>query len=165
MRTLLLLVLGLCLASQLPAQKFIQLEKANRAKTIKFYVGQDLTYRLKGQTEWATALITDVQMDSQLIALNWKTMPVSNIEAIRLQHSGFVRSLGPMLMLFGASWVGYSVVGAVFYDDPLTASTAIVSGTSIATGYLLHRIFKHKTIRMRERRRLRAVEIPVMGEE
>ena len=165
MRLTILLALGMLLAPAVTAQKFIQLEKANRAKTIKFYVGQEFTYRLKGDTEWITSTITDVQMDSQLVDFDWKTFPVSDIEAIRLQHPGFVRSLGPALMIFGASWVGFSVVGAVFYDDPLTASTAIVSGTSLASGYLLYLIFKHKTIRLRERRRLRAVEVPVMGSE
>lgn len=159
---LILLFLACSLApAVLPAQKFIQLEKANRAKTLKFYVGQDLTYRLKGETEWFTSTITDVQMDSQKVSFDLKPVPVADIEAIRLQHPGLVRSLGPALMIFGASWAGFALVGAAFDDYELTAGTAIVSGAGLASGYLLYRIFKNKKVKMGERRRLRAVEVPV----
>jgi hypothetical protein len=159
---LFLVLLACCLLPALaPAQKFIQLEKANRAKTLKFYVGQDFTYRLKGETEWFTSTITDVQMDAQKVSFDLKPVPVSDIEAIRLQHAGILRGLGPGLMIFGASWAGFALIGAAFDDYELTAGTAIVSGTGLASGYLLHRIFKNKKVKMSARRRLRAVEIPV----
>ena len=145
----------------LPAQKFIQLEKANRARTLKFYVGQDFTYRLKGETEWFTSTITDVQMDSQKVALDLKPVRVTDIEAIRLQYPGILRSIGPSLMIFGASWAGFALVGAAFDDYKLNAGTAIVSGTGLASGYVLYRIFKNKKVKLSERRRLRAVEVPV----
>lgn len=161
MRLLLLLPICCLLSAILPAQKFIQLEKANRAKTSKFYVGQDFTYRLKGETEWFTSTITDVQMDSQIVSFDLKPIPISDIEAIRLSHPGILRTLGPSLMIFGASWAGFSLIGAAFDDYKLTAGTAIVSGAGLASGYVLYRIFKHKKIKMSERRRLRAVEVPL----
>ena len=161
MRLILILLFCYSLPSVLPAQKFIQLEKANRAQTSKFYVGQEFTYRLKGETEWFTSTITDVQMDSQLVAFDWKRMPVANIEAIRLQHAGILRGLGPSFMIFGASWGGFSLIGAAFDDYKLTAGTAIVTGTGLASGFLLHQIFKNKKVKMGERRRLRAMEVPV----
>jgi hypothetical protein len=143
------------------AQKFIQLEKTNKARTTKFYAGQDITYRLKGNTEWYTSTITDVQMDSQRVALDLKYMPVSNIAAIQLHYPGILRALGPSLMVFGASWAGFSLIGAAFDDYKLTAGTAIVSGTGLASGFILHQIFKSKRVRLNERRRLRALEVPV----
>ena len=145
----------------LSAQKFIQLEKSNKARTIKFYTGEEITYRLKSDTEWFTATITDVQMDSQRVALDLKYLPVSDIVAIRLQYPGILRSLGPSFMIFGASWAGFSLIGAAFYDYKLTAGTAIVPGTGLAAGFILHQIFKSKKIKLNERRRLRAVEVPV----
>ena len=155
----------LWLPSAAAAQKFLQLEKANKARTDKFFVGQDITYRLKDSSEWFTSTITDVQMDAQLVAFDWKTVPVGNIEAIRLRHAPILRSLGPMFMIFGASWAGFSLVGAAFDQYKLTAGTAIVSGTGLASGFILHQIFRHKRIRLGERRRLRAVEIPLGKEE
>lgn len=164
MRLFILLGFGfLLLPSATHAQKFLQLEKANRAKTTKFYVGQDLTYRLKGNDEWYTSTITNVQMDSQLVAFDWKPVAVANIEAVRLQHAPILRTLGPMLMIFGASWAGFSLVGAAFDNYKLTAGTAIVSGTGLASGFILYQIFKHKRVRLSERRRLRAVEVPADG--
>ncbi len=143
------------------AQKFIQLEKANKARTIKFYAGEEITYRLKSDTDWFTATITDVQMDSQRVALDLKYLPVGDIAAIRLQYPGILRSLGPSFMIFGASWGGFSLIGAAFDDYKLTAGTAIVTGTGLASGFILHQIFKSKKIKLNERRRLRAVEVPV----
>ncbi|MBK6933341.1 MAG: hypothetical protein IPH12_21720 [Saprospirales bacterium] len=161
MRFLLLYVVFCLLPAPAGAQKFIQLEKANRARVLKFYVGEDLTYRLKGKAEWYTSTITDVQMDAQMVAFDWKNVRVADIEAIRLRHGGFVRSLGPSLMVFGASWAGFALVGAAFDDYKLGASTAIVSGTGLASGFVLHRIFKYKRVNLSARKRLRAVEIPV----
>lgn len=164
MRIFLLLAAGLLLLPIVSsAQKFLQLEKANRAKTIKLYVGEDLTYRLKGSTEWITSTITNVQMDSQLVALDWKPVPVGQITAVRLQYAPFLRTLGPMFMIFGASWAGFSLVGAAFDNYKLNAGTAIVSGAGLASGFILHQIFKHKPVRLGERRRLRAVEVPIDG--
>ena len=161
MRLFTLLIAGLLLTSGISAQKFLQLEKVNRAQTIKFYAGQDITYRLKGKTEWYTSTITDVQMDSQRVTLDITVVPVSDIEGIRLQYPGILRSLGPSFMIFGASWAGFSLIGAAFDNYKLTAGTAIVSGTALATGFTLHQIFKTKRIKLGERRRLRAVEVPV----
>lgn len=161
MRLLLLFASCWLLPLTATAQKFLQLEKANKAQTIKFYKGEDITYRLKGNTEWYTSTITDVQMDSQRIALDLKYLPVSDIAAIQLHYPGILRSLGPMFMIFGASWAGFSLVGAAFDEYKLTASTAIVSGTGLASGFILHQVFKHKRVKTSERRRLRVVEVPV----
>ena len=155
------LLLGL-FSGLLPAQKFIQLEKTNRAKTLKFYAGQDFTYRLKGETEWFTSTITDVDMEAQTVSFDFKPVPIGSIEAVRLQHAGILRGIGPALMVFGASWAGFSLIGAAFDDYKLTAGTAIVSGGSAGAGYLLHRIFFIFIIKLNERRRLLAVEVPVL---
>lgn len=161
--SLCLLPLALCcLAPGVSAQKFIQLEKANKARTLKFYAGEEITYRLKTDTDWHTATITDVKMDSQRVALDLRYLPVSSIDAIQLQYPGILRGLGPSFMIFGASWAGFSLIGAAFDDYKLNAGTAIVTGTGLVSGFILHQIFKHKRVKMNERRRLRAVEVPVM---
>lgn len=162
MRLLFFFVAASLFAPSAFGQKFIQLEKSNRARTTKFYVGQELTYRLKTDQEWHVGTITDAQMDAQTLALDWKPMPVSDIAAIRLQYPGLLRNSGPALMIFGASWAGFALIGAAFDDYKLTAGTAIVSGTGLVSGYVLRQIFKNKNVRLNDRRRLRAVEIPVM---
>lgn len=161
MRIFLFLIAVSLLPAGLAAQKFLQLEKTNRTRTVKFYAGEDFTYRLKGKTEWYTSTITDVQMDSQRVAFDLKFVRVSDIEAVRLQYPGILRSLGPSFMIFGASWAGFSLIGAAFDDYKLTPGTAIVTGTAVATGFVLHQIFKNKRVKLGERRRLRAVEVPV----
>lgn len=160
LRLLFFLFFSLFFLQENAAQKFIQLEKSNRARTDKFFVGQEFTYRLKGKTEWYTSSITDVQMDSQRVAFDWKFVPIGDIEAVRLHYPGFVRSIGPALMIFGASWAGFSLIGAAFDNYKLTAGTAIVSGTGLASGFILHQIFRNKRIKINARRRLRAVEVP-----
>ncbi|MFN0013440.1 MAG: hypothetical protein ACKVU2_02735 [Saprospiraceae bacterium] len=162
MRLSILLSIACCLSAfLLPAQKFIQLEKTNRAKVDKFYVGQPLTFRLKGDPEWHTEKITDVQMDSQRVAFDLIRARVSDFEAIRLEYPGILRNTGPALMIFGASWGGFALVGVVFDEYKLTAKDAIVTGTGLVSGFILNQIFKNKNIKLNDRRRLRAVEVPV----
>ncbi|MCS7037364.1 MAG: hypothetical protein RMJ33_07630 [Saprospiraceae bacterium] len=143
------------------SQKFIQLERANRARTLKFYAGDEITYRFKGDRMWHSALITDANMDSQRVALDGRYWPIREIDAVRLQYPGVLRTSGPMLMIFGASWGGFSLIGALFDNYPLTAQTAIITGSGLVVGFGLKQIFKHRNVRLNERRRLRAVEIPV----
>lgn len=143
------------------AQKFIQLEKTNRARVEKFYAGQELTFRLKGDPEWHTERITDVQMDSQRVAFELIRARISDFDAIRLDYPGILRNTGPALMIFGASWGGFSLIGAAFDDYKLTAGTAIVTGTGLLSGYILYQVFKNKDVKLNDRKRLRAVEIPV----
>ncbi len=149
------------LGAHLFGQKFVQYERAHRARTLKFYAGDELTYRFRGDTFWRTSLISDVDMQTQRVSFDGRYVPLSEVYAIRLQYPGLVRASGPMLMLFGASWAGFSLIGAVFDDYPLTAQTAIISGTGLVVGFGLKQLFKHRSVRLNERRRLRAVEIPV----
>lgn len=142
-------------------QKFIQLERVNRARTVKFYAGDPLTYRFKGDPMWHNSLITDVSMDSQRVAFDGRFWNLSEVDAIRLQYPGLLRASGPMLMIFGVSWAGFSLIGAAFDNYPLTAQTAIISGSGLVIGFGLKQLFKHRNVRLGERRRLRAVEIPV----
>lgn len=144
-----------------PAQKFIQLEKTNRAKVEKFYAGQELTFRLKGDADWYTEKITDVQMDSQRVAFELLRARVSDFDAIRLEYPGILRNSGRAFMVFGAAWGGYSLIGAAFDDYQLTAGTAIVTGTGLLSGFILHQIFKNRDVKLNERKRLRAIEVPV----
>lgn len=143
------------------AQKFIQLEKTNRARVDKFYAGQELTFRLKGDPDWYTEKITDVQMDSQRVAFELTRARISDFDAIRLEYPGILRNTGPALMIFGASWGGFSLIGAAFDDYKLTAGTAIVTGTGLLSGYILYQVFKNRDVKLNDRKRLRAVEIPV----
>jgi len=143
------------------AQKFIQLEKTNRARVNKFYAGQELTFRLKGDPDWYTEKITDVQMDSQRVAFELTRARISDLDAIRLEYPGILRNTGPALMIFGASWGGFSLIGAAFDDYKLTAGTAIVTGTGLLSGYILYQVFKNRDVKLNDRKRLRAVEIPV----
>jgi len=162
MRLLTLFAVAVLLFPSLASsQKFIQLEKTNRARVEKFYAGQELTFRLKGDPHWYTERITDVQMDSQRVAFELTRARISEFDAIRLEYPGVLRSTGPALMVFGASWGGFSLIGAAFDDYKLTAGTAIVTGTGLLSGYLLYQIFKNKDVKLNERKRLRAVEIPV----
>ncbi|MCS6928744.1 MAG: hypothetical protein NZM43_04515 [Saprospiraceae bacterium] len=154
-------LLFIAVASLAFSQKFIQLERVNRPRTLKFYAGDELTYRFKGDAFWRNSLITDVNMDSQRVAFDGRYYALKEIEAIQLQYAGLLRATGPALMFFGASWAGYSLIGALFDNYPLTTQTVIVSGSGLLIGFGLKHIFKYRKVSLNERRRLRAVEIPV----
>ena len=63
-------------------------------------------------------------------------------------------------MAFGLGW-GLFSLGATFADEPLTLGTAIVVRTSLATGWIIQKIFRHKTYNFGKKRRLRILDLRV----
>jgi len=130
------------------AQVFLQMEKYGSTKVDRFSVGSELTFLVKGDEE------------------NWRTEYIEKLvpeEAIRSYKSGkWSRVIAGNLYTFGASWGLYTVIGSIFTDEvELDWSTAIVVGTSAALGFLIQKIFKHRTYVMGERRRLRLLDLTV----
>lgn len=157
-----LLFLSTFVAS-LPAQVFLQLERYGSAKTTKFAPGTELTFRLKGQKEWEKAVLDRVLPEENRLLLGINYIDPSEIEAIRSFHpQRWSRPLGANLYLFGASWTGFAL-GAWVADrnDPYSAGDAIVTMSAIGTGFLIQKLFHHRTWYMGKKWRLRVVDLRV----
>ncbi len=144
--------------SPLFGQKMLLLERANRAKTTKLYVGQTLTYALVGDEKyWYERTITDLLPESSLLLLDNFPVKLTNIAAIRVRRRPIVRLIGATIFTFGASLAVATTVAALYRDRE--TRYGLLYGTavgSIAGGYVLN---TRRVLKMGEKHRLRIIEI------
>jgi hypothetical protein len=161
MRLFFLLILVHLLWLPASAQVYLQMERYGKAETVKFNPGTELTYRLKGQKEWETAVLERILPEEGRILLGVRYLDPSQIDAIRSFHpQRWSKPLGNNLMLFGASWTGFALGASIAdRDDPYSAGDAIVTATAIGTGFLIQKLFRRRTYRMGERRWLRVLDM------
>ncbi len=151
-------LLLLLLPSFLVAQKVLLIEKYGKAKTKKIYVGDEISYRLKGENGFRLGYIEDLRTDTNLIVLGRGYLSLEQIDAFQYDLRA-PRIIGTTFMVFGLSWSFFAgVADLANLGYTYSASDAIVSGTSLALGFTISR-FKKKTIRFGKRRRLRIVDL------
>ena len=97
-----ILFLLLSLNTKSFGQKFLQIEKYGKTKVIKFYVGDELTYQIKGDKKtWYEGTINDLIVDENLIVFENRVVKMKDITAIRtFKHAKLSRSLSFQLPRF-----------------------------------------------------------------
>lgn len=161
MRTSILCLLLLLTAPAAKAQKVLQIEKYGKAKTEKIFIGQEITYKLKGNDFYHTAVIEDLLVDKNIIVLGDRYTSLANIEALRYNRS-WVRPISTSVFWFGTAWSAFAAIGTLTDGDPTTkyrASDAVVTGTSWLLSWSIARIFKNKTVKLGKKKRLRMLDI------
>jgi len=152
-------VILLCLLTYLPpikAQKMLLLEETGKLRSTRFYVGQDLHFRLAGRENyWYTRKITDILAESNAVKLGENIVQVEDIVAIRVKRANQWKRFAPKLVVFG-SQLGFATALAVAKKQWGYAPLFLVSVASTAYGtYLL----TDKKIKLNKRRRLLATDI------
>lgn len=157
--TLYLLFLLYCIVPA-SAQKFIQMEKYGSAKVKKYYLGDQLTYKLKEFPDtWTTSTIEDIVMSENIVIFNNRSVNLSELIAIRsYKPSRWSVPIARSLYRFGLSWGVFSLLGPLA-GFPLTWAAAIVPAAAFTTGFLIKSIFKHRTFRLGKRRWLRMLNM------
>lgn len=155
------LFLFLGLSNFLFGQKFLQIEKIGSLKIKKFYIGDDLNYRLKGDKTWYTGTIQDLIIDENIILFENRYIKMDQIRTIRkkLQWS---QSLGSQMYIFAASWLFFSGTADLIGWWEVRWDTAIIAGSALVGGFLIKKIFKYKKYKIGKRRRLRMLDITML---
>ncbi|HHS95178.1 MAG TPA: hypothetical protein ENJ45_01205 [Phaeodactylibacter sp.] len=142
----------------LPAQKFLQMEKYGSPKVKKFYIGDELTYKIKDYPDdWTTATIEDLLIEDNIIVFSNRTVRLEDIIAIRKDRR-LPLAVANSLYTFGLTWGVLSLLDGLT-GNPLKWSAATVPATAFTIGFLAKRIFKHRNYRMGKRRWLRMLEV------
>ena len=145
--------------ANLNAQKILQLEKRNSAKTKKFYIGSELTYRLANDKTWYTDVIMDLFVDEGIIQFSRRLVKHGDIVAIKTyKNRRLALNIEGGLYTFGASWMFYSL-GAVLFGTPITFTAVIISGTAVVLGWLARKIFYSKRYKIGKRRKFRILDL------
>ncbi len=135
------------------------LEKANRAKTTKMYIGESLRFRLTGEEDyWYHRTITGMIPETNTILLDNFPVKLDSIAMLKVERPRVWGILGGSLLTLGASLTLATTVGKVLYRDesvnaPKLYSIAVVSG---AAGWLM---LRPKKLRLGKKHRLRLIEI------
>jgi hypothetical protein len=140
-------------------QKMLLLERANRARTTKLYIGDALRFRLVGKEDyWYTRSITDILPESNTLLLDNFPVKVSDIRAIKVRRKPVWRVLSGATFSLGATLALATTVGKVFYRDEGVDAPKLytISAVSLGTGWFLARPRK---LKMGEKHRLRIVEV------
>lgn len=159
MRLIYIVFFVLGLLQPLLGQKMLLLEKANRAKTTKLYIGDELHFRLKGKENyWYSRTITDMLPESKTLMLDNFAVRVDSISVIKVRRKPIWRILGGAFFSFGATLTLATTAGRYFYNDrevkvvPLYSTAAL----SLGAGWFLN---TPRKLKLGKRHRLRAVEV------
>ena len=158
---LLLILFGLIGKLPASAQKVLQIERYGKAKTEKFYVGQELTFKLKGDEEWQSAYIEGLLVEENIVLLGPRYVRLDSISALRFTRN-WTKAASLTLFWFGTGWSAFALIGTATDGDPETkyqASDAIVTGTSWFLAFIIPRLFKYKKIKFGEKKRLRMLDL------
>ena len=154
-------ILSLLFCLEVNGQKVLQIEKYGSPKTKKIYIGEQITYRILEYDSWATGTIEDMLVEENVLSFHNRFMPLNQIDAFRYDIN-WGKSIGKQMFWFGAGWSFYAVIGPLTDGEPgngYRPVDAIVTGSSWIIAYSLPRIFKYKTIRFGEKRRLRMLDL------
>ena len=143
------------------AQKFLQIEKYGKTKVTKFYIGDELTYQIKGDKKtWYTGTINDLIIDENLILFENRAVKMKDITAIRtFKNAVLSRSLSFQLYAFAGGFGLFSLLASAVGWWQISAFTIIVVGTAFLAGLLVRHIFKWKTYKLGKRKWLRMLDL------
>ena len=161
MRTFLFLMPLLLAQSLLSAQKVLQIEQYGKPQAEKIFIGDPITYQLRGEDIFHNSYIEGIQVDDSLLILSDRYVNVYDISALRYERN-WPRATGISLFWFGIGWSGFAAIGTAVDGNDETRyqwSDAIVSASAIGLSFAIPLLFKHKTIRIGKRKRLRLLDL------
>jgi len=156
------LLLFFFFVSMLPtqAQKVLQMEKRGKIKTKKYYLGEEITFQLKGGSDWYTDVMVDIKVEEEIIVFSERFVKVKDIKTIKsYKNARLVNSAEKGLYSFGTGWLLFSLGGALVTGEPLNDLTWKVPVASAGLGFLIKKLFYTRKYRIGKRRRLRVLDL------
>ncbi len=158
----LLILFSIFITNSLFSQKLLQIEKVGTLKTQRYYIGDEVVFQLKGETEnyWYKERIEDVLVDAKSILFTNRVIKIDDIAKIRtFKNRGWSKGLSNNAFVASGSFVGMSLFAAALTEFMLSPATVILPGSAIVAGLIIRFIFRRKTYKMGKRRRLRVLDL------
>ncbi|MCB9265203.1 MAG: hypothetical protein H6558_09280 [Lewinellaceae bacterium] len=161
MRTFFFLFPMLLASAWLHAQKVLQIEKYGNPRAEKIFIGDPVTYQLKGEDIFHDSYIEDIRVEDSLLVLDDRYVNVFDISALRYERT-WPRATGISLFWFGIGWSGFAAIGTALDGNDDTKyrwSDAVVSASALSLSFAIPRLFRNKTVKIGKRRRLRLLDL------
>jgi len=152
----------------LDAQIFLQLERFNSAKTIKFIEGDVLEFRIHDYPKtWRHGSLDRIMLDEEVIILNGDIFKLEDIKDIRITKHG-AQLLGLRMYQFSVVWSTFAIIADVanapvgLGEDEsfkIGIDTAAIAGGSALLGLIFQKIIGRKTYKLGKNSRLRFVDL------
>ncbi|MDI1322506.1 MAG: hypothetical protein PSV36_07130 [Algoriphagus sp.] len=150
---ILVLLLGSCLTSFGQSSDFILLKRGAKQKTqIRFYPGEEITYKSKKLGYFVTDVIES--LDKDFIYLSENILAPADILEINIRHkdkrNSTLKNLNALFLGAGILLVSVEMVNSIYQNGDLEVSdgVAITSGILLGTGLamlpLRYKTFKHE---------------------
>lgn len=147
-------------------QIFLQLEKFNSPKTIKFVEGDEIEFRLHAYPKtWRTGILEKILIEDETIVLDGDFFQLDELKDIRV-YRPWARILGRSFIQFTGAWFGYALIldvfniGGLFGEDfSVGSDTLVVGGTAFGLGLLLRNVFGRKKFKLGKNSRLRLLDL------
>ena len=146
--------------TQLHSQIYLQVEKYNSLKTIKFQPGDQIDFRLHAYPDtWRRGILSDILVEEQVIILDGDLFKLDDIKDIRI-FKPWALGLGLRLQQFAAVWALYAVVLQIVSDDfDIGIDTVAIGAGSYGLGWLIRKIFGKKRFKLGKNSRLRIIDL------
>jgi len=145
------------------AQKILILEKTRSSKTTKFYIGQEITYRLGSDKIWRRGTILELHYENQAVQFsNANDVQLSQIDALRfyqIQQTG--KAISNSIWTFGGGWGLFSIGDEIATGENDWSLTGHVALTSAALGGVIWLATRKRTKRLGKRHRLRITDLTI----
>jgi len=162
-RLLLLLLFCFCGVQSGLSQKILQIEKYGKAKTKKYFIGDELTYQLEGDDFWYTEIIQDILVEQESLLFPSRLIPIDKIRKIKsFKSRRWSRALSNSLFWFSGGFVGLSLIAAATTTFTLGTNVWLFPAIAVPVGFLVRWIFKSKTYKLGKKRKLRVLDLNVI---
>lgn len=148
------------------SQVYLQLEKANSTKVIKYAPDSYIEFKTKRYDEyWQNGKIYKILPQDNALAFGDRIVHIDDITYFRYYRK-WPQAIGTNLVRFGISWFAFAgIVEATnaigILDSPYSfgVDTAIIGGTAIVSGYLTKKLFTTVTKKINNKNRLRIIDL------
>ncbi len=148
------------------AQVYFQYEETNNLLTRRYSIGEVINFRLKDfGEEWIKDDILNLLPEDKSVVFYDQIVQLDQFTHIQYPRP-WAHTTGITLMSFGSSWLimggtieGLRSLDAIETDYKFGVDTAVIGLSSIATGYLIRKIWGKAIKKLNERKRVRIVDI------
>lgn len=156
------ILMAICLLTQpLFAQKILQVEKKNSPKTRKFYIGNEIVFRLGEDKSWYTRTIRDIRPEEGIILVEDGIVRIDEITSLKnVPGSQAGTTIGNMLLTFGLGWMLFSAIDSLVSEDKdFTIGLDAFSIPALGSGALIRGIWGNQQFKIGDKWRLRLLDI------
>ncbi len=153
---------GATLSSPTEVKYFMVLDKPGRTHRIRFYAGNNITFKLHGEKRRYHGQITTIKQHSLVL---WDAeIPLRDIQKIRIVRTGNAASginfLGRLLQGAGGLFtiVGLSNYALDVEDGDNSLTFLQYSVGALVTGSIINRTSRNRTYKINQNRRLKTIE-------